>query len=217
MLRSLVFRNLTFPSIDFIESTRITENRAHTPALMTMAAKGLSLLSFSESITDSVPTTTSHTPTQASAHSGISPPRSFISENKHDTVSSQSPSTSPQLFLHPSKSPSPSRAQPHPSALIDEGYIPLDILAATQQNIQEQTDTKDTSHSIPAQEPSDSPRTPNVYINGLPPHFPDESLYLMTREFGHVLSVRTFTRCVGEKMSGYGFVLCVIHSHSLLA
>ena len=50
-------------------------------------------------------------------------------------------------------------------------------------------------------------RTSNVYINGLPPHFPDESLYLMTREFGQVLSVRTFTRCVGEKMSGYGFVL----------
>lgn len=49
--------------------------------------------------------------------------------------------------------------------------------------------------------------TPNVYINGLPPHFPDESLYLMTREFGTVRSVRTFTRHVGERLSGYGFVL----------
>ena len=50
-------------------------------------------------------------------------------------------------------------------------------------------------------------KTPNIYINGLPPNFPDESLYLMCRDFGQVLSVRTFTRCVGEKMSGYGFVL----------
>ena len=50
-------------------------------------------------------------------------------------------------------------------------------------------------------------KTPNVYINGLPPHFADESLFEMTRGFGNVLSVRTFTRCVGEKMSGYGFVL----------
>ena len=60
-----------------------------------------------------------------------------------------------------------------------------------------------------SQSTENSLRTPNVYINGLPPHFPDESLYLMTRDFGHVLSVRTFTRCVGEKMSGYGFVLYV--------
>ena len=58
-----------------------------------------------------------------------------------------------------------------------------------------------------SQDEGNTVRTPNVYINGLPPHFPDESLYLMTRDFGHVLSVRTFTRCVGEKMSGYGFVL----------
>lgn len=59
----------------------------------------------------------------------------------------------------------------------------------------------------PAQDLNGVLRTPNVYINGLPPHFSDESLYAMTRDFGHVLSVRTFTRCVGEKMSGYGFVL----------
>lgn len=52
-------------------------------------------------------------------------------------------------------------------------------------------------------------RTPNVYINGIPPHCPDESLFNLTKGYGTVLSVRTFTRCVGEKMSGYGFVLCV--------
>ncbi|TDL24502.1 hypothetical protein BD410DRAFT_838030 [Rickenella mellea] len=50
-------------------------------------------------------------------------------------------------------------------------------------------------------------KTPNVYINGLPPHFPDEQLYMITKEFGGVVSVRTFTRHVGERLSGYGFVL----------
>ncbi|KAH9831186.1 uncharacterized protein C8Q71DRAFT_680457, partial [Rhodofomes roseus] len=50
-------------------------------------------------------------------------------------------------------------------------------------------------------------RTPNVYINGLPPNFPEEELFKMTREFGNVISVRTFTRHVCDKPSGYGFVL----------
>ncbi|KAI0371222.1 hypothetical protein BV20DRAFT_965377 [Pilatotrama ljubarskyi] len=48
---------------------------------------------------------------------------------------------------------------------------------------------------------------PNVYINGLPPNFPEEDLLAMTRPFGNVLSVRTFTRHVSDKPSGYGFVL----------
>ncbi|KAI1798054.1 hypothetical protein LXA43DRAFT_6127 [Ganoderma leucocontextum] len=50
-------------------------------------------------------------------------------------------------------------------------------------------------------------RPPNVYINGLPPNFPEEDLLAMTRPFGPVLSVRTFTRHVSDKPSGYGFVL----------
>ncbi|OBZ78347.1 DNA mismatch repair protein msh-2 [Grifola frondosa] len=48
---------------------------------------------------------------------------------------------------------------------------------------------------------------PNVYINGLPPNFPEDQLFAMTREFGTVTSVRTFTRHVSDKPSGYGFVL----------
>ena len=46
---------------------------------------------------------------------------------------------------------------------------------------------------------SDSTTPPNVYINGLPPNFPEEQLYNMTKEFGTVLSVRTFTRHVSER------------------
>ena len=44
-------------------------------------------------------------------------------------------------------------------------------------------------------------RTPNVYINGLPPNFPEDKLLEMTRGFGEVLSVRTFTRHVSDKPS----------------
>ncbi|RPD65681.1 hypothetical protein L226DRAFT_520014 [Lentinus tigrinus ALCF2SS1-7] len=58
-----------------------------------------------------------------------------------------------------------------------------------------------------ASAPSPDPRPPNVYINGLPPNFPEEDLLAMTRPFGPVLSVRTFTRHVSDKPSGYGFVL----------
>ncbi|KAI0342290.1 hypothetical protein BDW22DRAFT_1440088 [Trametopsis cervina] len=53
----------------------------------------------------------------------------------------------------------------------------------------------------------DGMKTPNVYINGLPPNFPEEDLLAMTKPFGEVVSVRTFTRHVSDKPSGYGFVL----------
>ncbi|KAF7984437.1 hypothetical protein HWV62_14512 [Athelia sp. TMB] len=44
-------------------------------------------------------------------------------------------------------------------------------------------------------------RTPNVYINGLPPNYPEASLYTLTCAFGAVRSVRTFTRHVGGRAS----------------
>jgi hypothetical protein len=47
----------------------------------------------------------------------------------------------------------------------------------------------------------ESHKTPNVYINGLPPYFPEEQLYALTAPFGSVRSVRTFTRHVGERVS----------------
>ncbi|KAI0041780.1 hypothetical protein FA95DRAFT_1576152 [Auriscalpium vulgare] len=53
----------------------------------------------------------------------------------------------------------------------------------------------------------DEDPTPNVYIDGLPPNFTEEELYAMTKDFGSVISVRTFTRHVSEHPSGYGFVL----------
>jgi RNA recognition motif-containing protein len=55
-------------------------------------------------------------------------------------------------------------------------------------------------------EPGES-HSPNVYINGLPPNFPEEQLYALIKDFGGVVSVRTFTRHVSDRPSGYGFVL----------
>jgi hypothetical protein len=50
-------------------------------------------------------------------------------------------------------------------------------------------------------------KTPNVYINGLAPHFPEDELFNLCSEFGPIRSVRTFTRHAKESESGYGFVL----------
>ena len=55
----------------------------------------------------------------------------------------------------------------------------------------------------------DSAKTPNVYINGLPPHFPEDQLFALASPFGEIRSVRTFTRHVRDSESGYGFVLWV--------
>ncbi|KAG2140694.1 hypothetical protein DEU56DRAFT_885894 [Suillus clintonianus] len=76
-------------------------------------------------------------------------------------------------------------------------------------------DSSDSQSSLSPEMPSQglpsasraSHRTPNVYINGLPPHFPEQELFALTRPFGEVKSVRSFTRHVSEKPTGYGFVL----------
>ena len=50
------------------------------------------------------------------------------------------------------------------------------------------------SHTLPV-----ASRTPNIYINGLPPNFPEQDLFALARPFGEVKSVRSFTRHVSEK------------------
>ena len=59
-------------------------------------------------------------------------------------------------------------------------------------------------------------KTPNVYINGLPPHFPEDQLFALASPFGEIRSVRTFTRHVRDSESGYGFVLYVFFPSLLL-
>lgn len=65
----------------------------------------------------------------------------------------------------------------------------------------------DPEDILPSGSIDDSYKTPNVYINGLPPHFPEDQLYALAAPFGEVRSVRTFTRHVRDSESGYGFVL----------
>ncbi|KAF8157126.1 hypothetical protein B0H34DRAFT_798438 [Crassisporium funariophilum] len=63
------------------------------------------------------------------------------------------------------------------------------------------------SSSDPELSVADAHKTPNVYINGLPPHFPEDQLFALASPFGEIRSVRTFTRHVRDSESGYGFVL----------
>ncbi|KAI0260853.1 hypothetical protein BC834DRAFT_503072 [Gloeopeniophorella convolvens] len=68
-------------------------------------------------------------------------------------------------------------------------------------------DPEQPKMQIAAEEGSDELQIPDVYINGLPPNFPEEQLYALVKDFGGVISVRTFTRHVSDRPSGYGFVL----------
>ncbi|KAH8115921.1 hypothetical protein DFH11DRAFT_1246151 [Phellopilus nigrolimitatus] len=152
-------------------------------------------------ITSASHTSTPHPQTRATH----SPSHTAETESKSRISTSEASTFSHQF----SNSSSPSRAQPRNDVSVEnrlthENVSPIVLDVSAPVPIQ---DSHSVPEAAPMQESDENSRTPNVYINGLPPHFPDESLYLMTRDFGHVLSVRTFTRCVGEKMSGYGFVL----------
>ncbi|KAJ3932355.1 MAG: hypothetical protein NXY57DRAFT_894369 [Lentinula lateritia] len=101
----------------------------------------------------------------------------------------------------------------------ETGPIDLEALEKDSANA---TLTFNVNHSVPAHILSsdsdhgtggsydaadDQQKSPNVYINGLPSHFPEEQLFELAAPFGEIRSVRSFTRHVGEKESGYGFVL----------
>lgn len=64
-------------------------------------------------------------------------------------------------------------------------------------------------HKQPPANAKESSKTPNVYINGLPPNFREDQLLAIAAPFGDVLSVRCFTRNTIKNPSGYGFVLYV--------
>lgn len=196
--------------IGFIESTRTHENRSAsvTPALF-VAPRGSE---SNDNATDSKPTEScSITPIPHSGPNSNNSSRSLVSEHLYDTGSSGGTTS----LAPASESMFSSQVKNANHNLCDAPDIPS---AGNQHDVDSKIPVIENvvdSLNLPNnQDTSDVIRTPNVYINGLPPHFPDESLYLMTREFGHVLSVRTFTRCVGEKMSGYGFVLCAVLSFS---
>ncbi|KAF8263953.1 hypothetical protein EI94DRAFT_1806447 [Lactarius quietus] len=64
-------------------------------------------------------------------------------------------------------------------------------------------------------EDSTEPRIPNVYINGLPPNFPEEQLHALTKDFGGVVNVRTFTRHNFHRIPGTRYASLPFSSTSL--
>ncbi|KAJ7121441.1 hypothetical protein C8R44DRAFT_876846 [Mycena epipterygia] len=73
------------------------------------------------------------------------------------------------------------------------------------------TDRASPPHILPVSLASRTQRrrrkTPNVYINGLPPYSREDQLLAITGPFSEVLSVRCFTRRTTKAASGYGFAL----------
>ncbi|KAJ3793326.1 hypothetical protein GGU11DRAFT_732017 [Lentinula aff. detonsa] len=119
----------------------------------------------------------------------------------------------------PLSSPSQLPLSSRPIKVPETGPIDLEALEKDNGNV---TLTLNPNHNIPAHILSsgnvtptgesydvtdDQNKSPNVYINGLPPHFPEDQLFELAAPFGEIRSVRSFTRHVGEKESGYGFVL----------
>ncbi|KZV68320.1 hypothetical protein PENSPDRAFT_18829 [Peniophora sp. CONT] len=101
------------------------------------------------------------------------------------------------------RSPPRNGAQPAPISPPKPSYSTSTLASSNATS----TSTNLSSFSSTTSIASNDHRTPNVYINGLPPNFPEDQLYAMTNEFGPVISVRTFTRHVSDRPSGYGFVL----------
>ncbi|KAJ7115133.1 hypothetical protein C8R43DRAFT_902815, partial [Mycena crocata] len=73
--------------------------------------------------------------------------------------------------------------------------------------VQAQKNPEPPAPAVSAPAPAEPEKTPNVYINGLPPNFPEDQLFNLASPFGEVRSVRSFTRHVGDAETGYGFVL----------
>ena len=147
-----------------------------------------------EPSTPSTPTSDSHpsipvSHPRSSPHSStppqppISPPRSSgVTTTSTQLTSSGSPVTSLPL--------AEAAAPPAPPATLSHSVSGAQV--------------HPERHCVTKPDP-DEVRVPNVYINGLPPNFPEEQLYALTKDFGGVISVRTFTRHVSDRPS---YVYC---------
>ncbi|KZT28171.1 hypothetical protein NEOLEDRAFT_1176314 [Neolentinus lepideus HHB14362 ss-1] len=128
-----------------------------------------------------------------------------------ELLDSKSPATSEKIYSPPTS------VQPAASAVSSVSSESFVFSPASYEFSQLSNAAQDTSSTLSAASSAlsatsstasgQSFKTPNVYINGLPPNFPEEQLFNMTKEFGPVVSVRTFTRHVSERPTGYGFVL----------
>ncbi|KAF5383179.1 hypothetical protein D9615_004899 [Tricholomella constricta] len=136
-------------------------------------------------------------PTQAQAHA-------------QTQAQIQTEATSPQLPPAPAHStiPLPPLSSSNPNSNSSSRpkftFTPSSTSVST---VQGPSATEDSPTDQHAHAPDQTGKTPNVYINGLPPHFPEDQLFALAAPFGAVRSVRTFTRHVRDSESGYGFVL----------
>ncbi|KAI9508240.1 hypothetical protein F5148DRAFT_1284260 [Russula earlei] len=151
------------------------------------------------------------------------PTPSTPTSDSHPSIPVSHPRSSPRSL--PSSSPPQPPISPPRSSGVTTTTTQLTSFGSPVANVSDgpapPTPPATLSHSVPSvQVDSDPPgvpaatkadpselRIPNVYINGLPPNFPEEQLYALTKDFGAVVSVRTFTRHVSDRPSGYGFVL----------
>ena len=157
--------------------------------------------------------------------------RSVAEVERTAPVTEQNPAKSASDVTSPQMPPAPlHQTVPLPDVTIDcdaqsgtPEYCPLALPPSQPEIVLHKTGRKvetiinNTPSGLPATDSQEFPKdcinidshhkTPNVYINGLPPHFPEEQLYALAAPFGPIRSVRTFTRHVKESESGYGFVL----------
>ncbi|KAJ7151982.1 hypothetical protein C8R46DRAFT_1303338 [Mycena filopes] len=107
---------------------------------------------------------------------------------------------------HPFPAPSPASV---PAPASPDGAPPDPAPKPVEDQSQSQSQSAPTDPAEQQQPPPkpDPTHTPNVYINGLPPNFPEDQLFELAAPFGAVRSVRSFTRHVGDAETGYGFVL----------
>ncbi|THH20041.1 hypothetical protein EW146_g1221 [Bondarzewia mesenterica] len=145
------------------------------------------------SIPVSHPRTSSRSPTQSnfSPQPPISPPRPTINRTTNSTTSLSIPTPTSN-----NTPPSISAPNSQPKAPLTP---PASSSRATRATVQVESAAPNSAAVLQEDVTSGTLRTPNVYINGLPPNFPEEQLYAMTREFGGVISVRTFTRHVSDR------------------
>ncbi|KAJ7624865.1 hypothetical protein FB45DRAFT_1086922 [Roridomyces roridus] len=130
----------------------------------------------------------------------LQPPRAQIIASPPRTKIVSSPSRL-HTVSSPSRAPiSPSRQRQESASAHLQTQTPVQVATAESKQLPAPADSK---HAYTP----DSEKTPNVYINGLPPNFPEDQLFALAAPFGTVRSVRTFTRHVGDTETGYGFVL----------
>lgn len=151
-----------------------------------------------------MPTMEPSTPSTPTSDSHPSIPVSHPRSSPHSSTPPQPPISPPRYFgVTTTSTQLTSSGSPVTSLPLAEAAAPPTSPATLSHSVPgAQVDPE--RHCVTKADPEEV-RVPNVYINGLPPNFPEEQLYAITKEFGGVISVRTFTRHVSDRPS---YVYC---------